>query len=386
MGSSIAGNTEIRKYGNKSRLEKRRAISPGHLLFLLTVLSLPSLRALEIIPSWDSSITSDPNAAIIESTINTAIQYYEARFADPITVMIEFQEMSTAGLEGHSSWWYYNISYSQFRAALQTHATTPNDAIALANLPSGTSNPVTSTSNVRVKTANLRALGFTGRNSGLPGGLDGIIGLHTSQMNLSRDSINPGKYDLLSVAEHEINEVLGLGSSLDAGASDPLPEDLFRYTSAGSRTFIASGDDAYFSIDGVNLAARFNQDASGDYADWWTAGPHPAQVQDAFLTAGATPQLNVELLVLDVIGYNVLPLLRPTITTMDLSSTSVLLTASNGVASVSYHLLASTNLALPLDQWTSIATNLPRTNGNFAISAQNPARGASRYFFALQAH
>src|ERR1051326_76415 len=156
----------------------------------------PAVHALQIIASWDATITSDPNAAVIQSTISSAIQYYEARFSDPVTVTILFKEMSISGLEGQSSWWYYNISYSSYLAALQSHSATANDATALAHLPSGTLNPVTSPSTVRVKTANLHALGFTGHNSGLSGGYDGIIGLHTSNMNLSRDSINPSRYDL----------------------------------------------------------------------------------------------------------------------------------------------------------------------------------------------
>ena len=248
-------------------------------------------RALVITPSWDSSITNDPNAATIESTINTAIEYYQTRFSDPITVTIKFQEITTAGL-GHSSWWYYNISYSQFRTALQNDAATANDTIALANLPTGANNPVTGTGIIRVKTANLRALGITGKNSGLPGGVDGIIGLHTSRMNLSRASTDPNKYDLLATIEHEIDEVLGLASSLDSNAGDPLPEDLFRYTSSGNRTFATNNDDAYFSIDGANLLARFNQDSGGDYGDWWTAGVNQPLRQFAFVRCQRKSQVN----------------------------------------------------------------------------------------------
>ncbi len=248
-----------------------------------------SAQALVIVPTFDSSITGDANAATIESTINTAIQFYEARFSDPITVTIEFQEISTAGLFGHSSWWYYNISYSQYRADLQSDSSTTNDTVALSKLPSGANNPATGSSTVRVKTSNLRAIGITGLNSGLAGGYDGIIGLHTSQLNLSRASINPSKGDLLATVEHEMDEVLGLASALDENATDPFPEDLFRYTSTGSRTFTTNGDNAYFSIDGTNLLARFNQQAGDDYGDWWFVGTHTPQVQDASATDGTTP-------------------------------------------------------------------------------------------------
>jgi len=359
--------------------------SPGWLVVMAILAGGMRAQALVIIPSWDSSIASDSNAATIESTINTAIQFYETRFADPITVTIEFEEITTAGLEGHSMWWYYDLTYSQFIAALQADATTTNDATALANLPTGEINPVTGTDTIRVKTSNLRALGFTGLDSGLPGGYDGIIGLHTSQMNLSRATNNPDNYDLMSTAEHEMDEVLGLASSLDSGAGDPLPEDLFRYTSSGSRTFTTSGDDAYFSIDGVNFPARFNQNPDGDRGDWWTAGAHIPRVQDAFLTPGATPNPRIELIALDVIGYDLLPEPQPAITGITLSGTHLVLTGTNGLASWTYYLLASTNLALPLNQWTPVATNVLNASGNFTFTATNAVKpGDSRQFYILQ--
>lgn len=355
------------------------------LLFLTVLFATNAVQALVIVPTWDGSITNDPNATVIENTINTAIQFYEARFADPITVTIKFQEITTAGLEGHSNWWYYNINYQAFLNALQAHATTANDTTALANLPSSAYNPVTGTSYIRVKTANLRALGFSGYSSGISGGFDGIVGLHTSQLNLSRDSTDPSKYDLLTVTEHEIDEVLGLASSLDSTAGDPLPEDLFRYTSSGSRTFTTSGDDAYFSLDGVNFLARFNQNSGGDFGDWWTAGPHIPQVQDAFLTVGTTPNPKIELIALDAIGYHLLPEPQPTVTGILLSGTDLLLNGANGMASGTYHVLASTDLTLPLNQWPSVATIFLNDNGNFSITATNAVQqSTTKLFYVLK--
>ena len=43
----------------------------------------------------DSTITSDPNAAAIKSTIYAAIANLESRFSDPITVTINFSEMGS---------------------------------------------------------------------------------------------------------------------------------------------------------------------------------------------------------------------------------------------------------------------------------------------------
>ena len=356
----------------------------GLLLVVALLLGVMPARALVIVPTFDSTITSDPNAATIENTINTAIQFYEARFADPITVTIYFQEISTAGFFGTSYWWYYNIDYSEYLAALQEDATTTNDAIALANLPEDVINPATGTYYINVKTANLRAIGITGLNSGISGGYDGIVGLHTSELNLSRASIDPTKGDLLATVEHEMDEVLGLGSSLDEGFGDPFPEDLFRYDSSGNRTFTTSGDDAYFSIDGVNFLDRFNQISGFDYGDWWVNGPHVPQVQDAFATDGATPNPKVELVALDVIGYDLLPVPPPAITGIRLSGTELVVSGTNGLASATYCVLTSTNLALPMSQWTNLATNILGTNGNFTFTIPNAVKpGEPKRFFAL---
>lgn len=355
---------------------------------LLAAGCLPA-QALVIVPTWDSSITSDPNAATIESTINTAIQFYEASFSDPVTVNIYFEEMSTAGLEGHSNWWYYDLSYAQFRAALQSDASTTNDTLALAHLPGGSANPVTGSGYVRVKTANLRALGFTGYTSGLAGGVDGTIGLHTSQMNLSRASIDPNKYDLMATAEHEMDEVLGLCSGLDSSSSDPFPEDLFRYTTSGSRTYTTGGDNAYFSLDGVTDLARFNQNtdgySGGDYGDWWSSGARAPQVQDAAITPGATPNPKVELTALDVIGYHLVPAPVPVLTSITLAGTNLVIHGVNGLASGAYTVLTATNITLPRAQWTPVATNSLNANGAFAFTAVNAVNPRNpRQYYLLE--
>jgi hypothetical protein len=344
-----------------------------------------STRALTIIATFDTTITSDVNATTIENTINSAIQLYEARFSDPVTVTIQFKEITTSGLYGSSSWWYYNLSYSSFRSALASHAHTANDAIAMSLLPASSVNPVSSTTTIRVKTANIHALGFTGMNSGLSGGYDGVIGLHTSQLNLSRASTVATKGDLLSTVCHEIDEVLGMSSGLDSGSPDPLPQDLFRYSSTGARSYTASGDDAYFSIDGTTLLVRCNQSSGEDYGDWWVAGGHTARVQDASATNGKTPNPNVELIAVDVIGYTLVPIPAPVITNITVAGSQVTLAGTNGIAANNYIVLASTNMATPLSQWLPLSTNFLNNTGPFTFVIPNAA-GPSRpqRFFALQ--
>jgi hypothetical protein len=108
-------------------------------------------------------------------------------------------------------------------------------------------------------------------------------------------------------------------------------------------------------------------------------------VQDAFATNGQTPNPNVELDVLDVIGYTLVPVPRPVITSTVVSGTQLTLSGTNGMAVGDYVVLASANVATPLSQWLALATNFLNNSGAFtfnvpnAVTAANPAR-----FFVLQ--
>ena len=70
-------------------------------------------------------------------------------------------------------------------------------------------------------------------------------------MNLDRTGPqDPSKYDLMAVAMHEMDEVLGLGSALPSPPSgNPFAEDLFRYNAGGRSYSAANGTQAFFSID-----------------------------------------------------------------------------------------------------------------------------------------
>jgi hypothetical protein len=260
---------------------------------------------LHINPTFDASITGDPNAAAIEAAINTAIANIESQFSDPITVNITFQK--GPGL-GSSSTFFANLPYATFLAQLKADAKTSDDATAVGLLPNVATNPVNGATTINVKTANLRAVGI---NVSGPGGLDGTIGLNT--MLTSPGS--PGStlaYNLIIVAEHEIDEVLGLGSSLpSAPAGTIFPQDLYRYSAVNTRSFTTVNSLAFFSINGTTSLAQFdNQNDGGDFGDW-QSNPLPAgvspKVQDAFATPGANPALSVELTALDVIGYDRVP-------------------------------------------------------------------------------
>jgi hypothetical protein len=319
---------------------------------------------LTIIPVFDSSITSDPQAATIESTINAAIGVYESDFSDRITVSITFKEMSSGLGESQTS--YNTYTYSAYRAALVTAATTADDSTALANLPVQVDNPVNTNQNVNVKTALAWDLGL---NGGTSGENVGTISLYTGIMNLSDAQNNPDNYSLFSAACHEMDEVLATGSALDQvyhggnTATGPIsPEDLFRYDSSGNRNYTTNvSATSYFSIDGTNDLAQFNQVGSGDFGDWYSYNVEVVpQVQDAYLSPDVSPNPGVELRVLDVLGYHlVTSQIAPEFVSVTLSGSTIILVWTTIYGS-SYQLLYSTNLVSSV--WNTLGSSITASN------------------------
>ena len=300
----------------------------------------PTPTGLVIIPVWDSTITGDPNAAAIMNTINTAIQVYQTKFRDPVTVTIKFKEVGS-GL-GQSSTFFNQTTYANFINALTLDAKTTNDTVAIANLPGGSINPVDGSANIALTTANFRALGF---NVIPPAGQpDSTIGLNMSIINITRTSINPNNYDLQAVVSHEIDEALGTSSGL--GSANTRPVDLFRFDSLGNRNYTTSGDNAYFSLNaGFNDLVRYNQDPGGDYGDWWSVGAHTPRVQDAFGTPAATPNLGVELRVLDAIGWDLAPPAPPPVFQSVIQSNSTITFTWSAAYGRSYQVQYASNLS-----------------------------------------
>jgi hypothetical protein len=75
---------------------------------------------------------------------------------------------------------------------------------------------------------------------------------------------------------------------------------------------------------------------------------------------------------------------RPNFTTIVPSGTDLIISGANGIPGAEYHVLVSTNAALPVAQWTSIATNFfAGTDFQFTLSnAINPA--TPQQFYLLQ--
>src|SRR5436190_2393745 len=189
---------------------------------------------LTIEATFDSSITGNPNAAAIEAMINRAIAIYESLFSDPITVHIYFRYSDTApngdplpaGVLSQSFFVPYDIPWNAFISALRADATTSNDNRANASLPGSalSTNIAPSSANGRAEGLNTPPDMFSDGHIGPGGPYDGIVTLNSAQpLSFSRPLIS-GSFDAQRLVEHEIDEVIGLGSYLNSAPRCPQYE------------------------------------------------------------------------------------------------------------------------------------------------------------------
>jgi hypothetical protein len=274
---------------------------------------------LTIQPAFDSSITNNQNSAAIQATINRAISIYETLFSDPITIQIRFRYSTTqpngdpmpGGQIAQSNYVYYAIPWDTYINALRADATSNNDSVANASLPGSALS-----TNLRPSSADGRAVGlntppamFADGTVGNGGPYDGIVTLNSSAPYQFTRPTNGGNFDGQRAFEHEMDEIIGLGSRLNISGDDLRPQDLFSWSSAGNRNITTSGA-RYFSIDGgITNIVGFNQRQDGDLGDWLSedcpqANPY---VQNAFTCRGQFSDVaatSPEGINLDVIGYD----------------------------------------------------------------------------------
>jgi hypothetical protein len=294
------------------RVRPYAAAGTGSYSQSMPVMTVPTT-GLTIHATFDSSITSNANAAAIEATINRAISIYESLFSDPITIQIRFRYAttipggSTLSAVSNSVTVIYPAPWSTWIDALRGDATSDNDNVAIASLPGTQIFPT-----IVATSANGRALGrntppamFANGSVAVGGPYDGIVTLNSARPFQFNRPTSANKFDAQRSIEQEIDEIMGLVYSV----SDFLPDDLFSWSSAGHRNINTTGT-RYLSIDGgVTHIINFNQDSAGDLGGWRSPAcpqPHP-YVQNAFPCAGQSSDISEtspEGINLDVIGYN----------------------------------------------------------------------------------
>jgi hypothetical protein len=305
------------------RVRAHDSAGPGAVSNIMTATTITS-PGLLIDPTFDSSILNNPNSAAIQSVINQAIAIYQSLFTDSMTVHIRFRYATTnpdgSPITGDflalSAFVYYEIPWNEYKNALTADARTANDSTANASLPGS---PLSTL--IRPSSAGGRAVGlntppamFANGSVGAGGTYDGIVTLNSTQPFQFSRPLAGGNYDALRTIQHEMDEVLGLGSRLNLTptTNNLRPQDLFSWSAPGSRNTTSDGT-RYFSINsGSTNIVDFNQESDADFGDWFSdvcpqANPY---VQNAFgcpdQFSDVTPS-SPEGINLDVIGYDLAP-------------------------------------------------------------------------------
>jgi hypothetical protein len=304
----------------------------------------------------------------------------------------------------------YMIPWNTVISALRADARTSNDSIANASLPTSalSTNIITKSANGRAIELNTPPAMFANGTVGQGGPYDGIVTLNSSVPYQFTRPTSSGNVDAQLFTEHEMDEVIGLGSRLGHTGNDLWPQDLFSWSSTGHRNITTTGT-RYFSINGgVTNIVNFNQNQMHDLGDWFSTScpqAHP-YVQNAVGCTGQSSDVaatSPEGINLDVIGYDLANAIVTTNAATNVASFSATLNGSvnpNGLTtSVHFEHGTTTNYgsATPSHSYTgnttqSVSANItglsPNTTYHFRLVGTNnggTSHGSDRTFTTLSA-
>ncbi len=247
--------------------------------------------------SWDASVANAPSGFV--QAVKSAAQYLASLFStkEVVNIDVGYGEIAGSplgsGALGESESYGYLANYAAVTNALR------GDGYNFAASDEPTS------SQFFITSAETKAFGYVNPTSSA---LDGYVGFSSAYPMYygTSGAVPSNDYDLYSIAEHEITEVMGRigveGASMN-GAPTYTPLDLFHYSRPGSLEL--SGNGGYFSInDGVTNLGIYNDAAAngGDIADWASSVANNSF--DAFTapgTAGAVTSNDV--LEVAALGY-----------------------------------------------------------------------------------
>jgi hypothetical protein len=353
------------------------------LVFVATVLVLPA-RALTINATYDTTVTSLPNAAQVEAAFAAAVQMFQNQYTNPITVNITVSFSDSVGLGASDAALVGNPTYANLLSALRAARTSAADTNAVASLPASdpTGGPWW------IPRAEAKALKISGLS--VPANdtnNDGAVMFATPSADTiyAFDSTNravAGEFDFIGIAEHEISEVIGrtygLNTILPSGGY--VPYDLFRFTASGTRSFDTNATGVYFSVDnGATQLKQFYPDITmGDIQDW--ASSDTPDAFDAFVNSGQQLLLSpADITALDIIGYNLRPIPSPHLTGVALAGGGFQFSFTN-TPGVSYTVLVSTNLSLPLSNWSVLGAPIEYPSGHFQFTDTQGTGGLQQFY------
>lgn len=217
---------------------------------------------------WDSSVADAPDGFV--AAVEYAARYLDSLIVNHITlnVVIDYGHTNNqplaANILGNTTYdTAVNVGFAQLQDAYAHHNGSAATAAAIANMtapPNG--------AQVNVIAGQAKALGLL---PAVSNAVDAEIGF-AADPNGTYFTYDPnarsvaGRYDFISVAEHELSHALGrisVGSGIYTGL------DMFRYSAPGVRA--EAGSASYFSIDGgTTRLADFATKGNGDWAT--TAG------------------------------------------------------------------------------------------------------------------
>ena len=279
---------------------------------------------------WDTSVNSAPST--FKTAIQAAASLLEQYIITPITVNIAVGWGEIGGISGGiaspvaansaagGTLGDIYQSYAAVKQELAATATSADDKSVLASLPS--TSPY---GNVYYDVAGAQAKAF-GLTSATNTALDGLTGFAT----------NWPSSDLIAAALHEISHAMGRNSGWAAPSygSDITVLDLMRFSAPG--TFAADGTKAsasalqYFSVDGGKTVLA-HYALTSDLGDWYTDSLTSNDPNNAYLSSGSNALTNVDLRVLDAMGFTLVGSSSPVPSTPDLVIASITPAASSVV-------------------------------------------------------